>query len=154
MATLNSCQFIGNVGKIETRYAPSGEAVTNISLACNESWRDKATNEKKEKTEWVRLSLFGKVAEIAEKFVKVGDPLYASGKLTTRKWQDRDGKDQYTTEIRVDQIQLLGSKESAAPSPQPQRRTPSPSGSGSSGGDDFSDIPFAPIGRGLTGHSI
>jgi single-strand DNA-binding protein len=111
MATLNLCQFIGNVGKIETRYAQSGDAITNISLACNESWRDKNSGEKKEHVEWVRVSMFGKLAEIAQQYVKKGDAIYISGKMQTRKFTNKDGVDQYTTEIRADQMQMLGSKD-------------------------------------------
>lgn len=150
MATLNLCQFIGNVGKIETRFAPSGDAVTNISLACNESWRDKDSGEKKESTEWVRIVMFGKLAEIAQKYVTKGSAIYVSGKMTTRKWTNKEGVDQYTTEIRADQMQMLGSKEGggdSAPRPQqdrPQRQAqPAQSPPAAGGFGDFDDdIPF------------
>jgi single-strand DNA-binding protein len=113
MATLNLCQFIGNVGKIETRFAPSGEAVTNISLACNETWKDKNTGEKKESVEWVRVSIFGKLAEIAQKYVVKGAPLYVAGKMKTRKWQAKEGHDVYTTEIIAHEMQMLGGRDDA-----------------------------------------
>lgn len=110
MASLNLCQFIGNVGKIETRYSADGKAITNISMAVNESWKDKTSGEKMEKTEWIRVSMFGKLAEIAESYAKVGAPIYIAGKMQTRKWQNKEGADQYTTEIVADQMQLLGSR--------------------------------------------
>ena len=143
MANLNICQFIGNVGKIETRFAPSGDAICNVSLAVNESWKDKQTGEKKERTEWVRVVFFGKTAEIAEKYVKVGQSLYVSGKFTTRKWQDKSGADQYTTEIRADQMQMLGGKDAQ----EQEHRTPPAKAADrpapSNSFDDFeSDIPF------------
>jgi single-strand DNA-binding protein len=119
MATLNLCQFIGNVGKIETRFAPSGEAVTNISLACNETWKDKNTGEKKESVEWVRVSIFGKLAEIAQKYVVKGAPLYVAGKMKTRKWQAKEGHDVYTTEIIAHEMQMLGGRDDAQQSARP-----------------------------------
>lgn len=149
MATLNLCQFIGNVGKIETRFAPSGDAITNISLACNESWRDKDSGEKKESTEWVRVVMFGKLAEIAQKYVTKGSAIYVSGKMTTRKWQNKEGVEQYTTEIRANQMQMLGSRESGddgqrqAPRPQSAPSQSAPSQPAVGGFGDFDDdIPF------------
>lgn len=149
MATLNLCQFIGNVGKIETRYAQSGDAITNISLACNESWRDKNSGEKKEHVEWVRVSMFGKLAEIAQQYVKKGDAIYISGKMQTRKFTNKDGVDQYTTEIRADQMQMLGSKDGGEDRQEPRqepRRQPArsePARQPISGMVEFDDdIPF------------
>ncbi len=167
MATLNLCQFIGNVGKIETRYTPSGDAICNISLAVNESWKDKTTGDKKERAEWVRVVFFGKVAEITAQYVKVGHPIYVSGKLATRKWADKDGKDQYTTEIRADQLQMLKQgrddesqdappKQSSSGGQRDQRPGPAANYEQSGGGfDDFaSDIPFAPIGQRMKAYAI
>lgn len=109
---LNFCSFIGRLGKDpETRYLPSGEAVTNFSIACSQSWKDKESGDKKEVTEWVRCSAFGKLAEIAGQYLKKGKQCYVSGRMTTRKWTDKDGVEKYSTEIKVDQLQLLGSKD-------------------------------------------
>lgn len=143
MATLNLTQFIGNVGQIETKYLPSGEGVTNLSLAVNDKYKSKS-GELVEHTEWVRVAFFGKLSEIADKYVKKGDPLYVSGQMKTRKWQDKDGQDRYTTEIRGQSMQMLGSKGGeAAPVPHPASQRPSSSAGGGSGFDDFpDDIPY------------
>ena len=148
MASLNQCNFIGNVGSIETKYLPSGEGVTNISLAVNDKYKNK-NGEMVDSTEWVKVSFFGKLSEIAEKYVKKGDPLYVSGQMKTRKWQDKDGQDRYTTEIRGDRLQMLGSRGQGEQSDAPQQRQPagnaqpSPRGGGASGFDDMEDdIPF------------
>ena len=143
MASVNKWIGVGNLGKDpETRYAPNGEAICNITIACSESWKDKQTGEKKEMTEWVRISFFGKLAEIAGQYLKKGSQVYIEGSLRTRKWQDKDGKDQYTTEIRCDVMKMLGGKpegqqQPAAPRQQAtQRQQPAPAGEF----DD--DIPF------------
>lgn len=104
MASLNKCMFIGNVGKIETHFMTNGEAVTNFSLACNESWKDK-NGEKQERTEWVNCIAYRKLAEVMQKYVKKGQPLYVEGKLQTRKYQTKDGQERYTTDIIVNEIQ-------------------------------------------------
>jgi len=109
MANLNKCMFIGNVGKIETRFMASGDAVTNFSIACNESWKDK-NGEKQDRTEWVSCTAYKKLAEILQQYVKVGASLYVEGKMQTRKWQDKEGNDRYTTEIIVHEMQILGGK--------------------------------------------
>ena len=147
MASLNLTQFIGNVGKIETKYLPSGEGVTNISLAVNDKYKNKS-GELVEHTEWVRVAFFGKLSEVAEKYVKKGDPLYVSGQMKTRKWQDKDGQDRYTTEIRGSSLQMLGSKgERSEPAQRPSSHAPQQGGG--SGFDDLSDeIPFATAGIG------
>lgn len=135
MASLNQCNFIGNVGKVETKYLASGDAVTNISLAVNETYKNKQ-GEKVENTEWVRVSFFGKVAEIAEKYVSKGDPLYVSGSLKTNKYTDKDGQEKYSTEIRGKELVLLGRKSEggSAQHEAPVRQ---------SAPDDFDDsIPF------------
>lgn len=98
--SLNKVQVIGNVGKDpEIRYMPSGGAVVNFSLATSEFWKDKVTGEKKEKTEWHKIVFFNKQADIIGEHVKKGNKLYIEGKLSTRKWQNKEGQDQYTTEI-------------------------------------------------------
>ena len=145
-ASLNLTQFIGHVGQIETKYLPSGEGVTNLSLAVNDKYKSKS-GELVEHTEWVRVSFFGKLSEVAEKYVKKGDPLYVSGQMKTRKWTDKDGQDRYTTEIRGQSMQMLGSK--GEPSAEQMRNRAAakevnkPSGGGS-GFDDMDDpgIPF------------
>ena len=142
MASLNQCNFIGNVGKIETRYMSNGDAVTNISLAVNENYKDK-NGEKVEKTEWVNCVIYRKLAEIASQYVKVGAPLYLAGKLATRKWQDKEGKDRYTTEIIVNELQMIGGKQDggqAVNAPQNKPESASKPSADFSGLDD--DIPF------------
>ena len=133
MASLNQCNFIGNVGSIETKYLPSGEGVTNLNLAVNDKYKNKA-GELVDSTEWVRVSFFGKLSEVCEKWVKKGDPLYVSGQMKTRKYTNKDGVDVYTTEIRGERMQMLGGKSDDKPAKQAQ-----PAG----GFDDMdSDIPF------------
>jgi single-strand DNA-binding protein len=109
---VNKVILIGNLGKDpEVRYSPNGGAVTNITLATSESWKDKNTGEKQEKTEWHRIVFFGKLAEIAGEYLKKGAQVYIEGRLQTRKWQDKEGKDRYTTEIVAGEMQMLGSRE-------------------------------------------
>jgi|SRR5687767_2012197 len=121
MASVNKVILVGNLGRDpETRYLPSGEAVTNISLATTDTWKDKASGEKKEATEWHRVSFFGRLAEIAGEYLKKGSQIYVEGQLRTRKWQDKEGKDRYTTEIRADTMQMLGSRAGAG-EPREQR---------------------------------
>ena len=149
MASVNKWIGIGNLGKDpETRYTPSGEAVCNITVACSESWKDKQTGEKKELTEWVRVGFFGKLAEIAGQYLKKGSQVYIEGSLRTRKWQDKDGQDRYTTEIRADVMKMLGGKgdgQQSEPQQAPQQRQPTQrqQPQQSSGfGDLDDDIPF------------
>lgn len=114
MASVNKVIIVGNLGRDpETRYLPSGEAVTNISVATTSTWKDKASGEKKEETEWHRVSAFGRLAEIMGEYLKKGSQVYIEGQLRTRKWQDKEGKDRYTTEIRADVMQMLGSRAGA-----------------------------------------
>jgi single-strand DNA-binding protein len=111
MASVNKVILIGNLGRDpETRYMPDGGAVTNVSIATTESWKDK-NGEKQEKTEWHRIAFFGKLAEIAGEYLKKGSQVYVEGRLQTRKWQDKDGQDKYTTEIIADRMQMLGSRQ-------------------------------------------
>lgn len=111
MASVNKVILIGNLGKDpEARYAPSGDAVSNFVIATSESWKDKATGEKKEQTEWHRCSVFGKLAEICNEYLKKGSPVYVEGSLHTRKWTDKEGQDRYTTEVKVTSMKMLGSK--------------------------------------------
>jgi len=113
MPSVNKVILVGNAGRDpEVRYTPEGSAICNLSLATSSSWKDKASGEKREETEWHRLVSYGKLAEIMGEFVRKGKPIYVEGRLKTRKWQDKDtGTDRYSTEIVVDQMQLLGAKE-------------------------------------------
>jgi single-strand DNA-binding protein len=138
MASLNNCQFIGNVGSIETRYLPSGEAVCNIALAVNDKYKNKA-GEMVEHTEWVRIGFFSKLAEIATQYVKKGDPIYVSGSMKTRKYQNKDGIDVYATEIRGDCMQMLSGKPAQQSDDRAAAAKTSPAGDFS---DLDSDIPF------------
>lgn len=120
---LNSCNFIGRIGQDpEVRYAANGNAIANISVGCSESWRDKNTGEKVEKTEWVRGSAFGKLAEIIGEYLHKGALVYISGKMQTRKWQDQNGQDKYTTEIVINEMKMLSSKQGSQNNQQQQAR--------------------------------
>jgi single-strand DNA-binding protein len=111
MASVNKVILIGNLGRDpETRYMPDGGAITNISIATTDAWKDK-NGEKQEKTEWHRVAFFGKLAEIAGEYLKKGSQVYVEGRLQTRKWQDKEGVDKYTTEIVADRMQMLGSRQ-------------------------------------------
>jgi single-strand DNA-binding protein len=108
---INKVIIVGNVGgDPETRYMPSGSAVTNLTIATNESWKDKQTGEQKERTEWHRVAMFNRLAEIAAEYLRKGSQVYIEGKLRTRKWQDKSGQDRYTTEIIADEMQMLGGR--------------------------------------------
>jgi len=108
---VNKVILVGNLGKDpETRYMPSGSAVTNLTLATSESWKDKQTGENQERTEWHKVAMFGKLAEIAAEYLRKGSQVYIEGKLRTRKWQDKEGKDRWTTEIVADEMNMLGGK--------------------------------------------
>lgn len=111
MASVNKVIIVGNLGQDpETRYMPNGEAVTNISVATTESWKDKNSGEKKEITEWHRVTFYRKLAEIAGQYLKKGSSVYLEGRLQTRKWTDKDGIERYATEIIADSMQMLGGK--------------------------------------------
>ncbi len=108
---INKVIIVGNLGgDPETRYMPSGAAVTNFTVATNESWKDKQTGEQKERTEWHRVAMFNRLAEIAAEYLRKGSQVYIEGKLRTRKWQGQDGQDRYTTEIIADEMQMLGGR--------------------------------------------
>jgi len=112
MASVNKVIVVGNLGADpETRFLPSGKAITNIRVATTDKWKDKANGEMKEATEWHRISFFGRLAEIAGEYLKKGSQVYVEGSLRTRKWQDKDGQDRYSTEIRADVMQMLGRRE-------------------------------------------
>ena len=154
MASVNKVILIGNLGRDpETRFMPSGDAICNISIATTDTWKDK-NGEKQEKTEWHRVAFFGKLAEIAGEYLKKGSQVYVEGRLQTRKWQDKDGQDKYTTEIVANAMQMLGSRQGmgggdrGGESQEREQGAPRPAGkpaTAKSGGkfDDFEDdIPF------------
>jgi single-strand DNA-binding protein len=157
MASVNKVILIGNLGRDpETRYMPEGAAITNISVATTEVWKDK-NGEKQEKTEWHRVAFFGKLAEIAGEYLKKGSQVYVEGRLQTRKWQDKDGNDKYSTEIVADRMQMLGSRQGmggAGAGAGAEREAPEREGAAAKGSakpaakaggkfDDFEDdIPF------------
>ncbi len=150
MATrgVNKVILIGNLGQDpEVRYMPNGNAVANITLATSESWKDKNTGETQEKTEWHRVVFFRRLAEVVGEYLKKGSKVYVEGRLQTRKWQDNNGQDRYTTEIVADQMQMLDSRGggSAAFEGRPAQQQSAPSASPpppmqDEGFDD--DIPF------------
>lgn len=166
MASINKVIIIGNCGRDpELRHMPSGDAMCNLAVATTDKWKDKASGEQKEQTEWHRVAMFGKLAEIAGQYLKKGSQVYIEGKLRTRKWQDKDGVEKYTTEIIADTMQMLGNRQNGsqddsgyaprensrpAPAARPAgntggggsapRATPSPVPADSDYGDD---IPFA-----------
>ena len=116
---INKVIVVGNLGADpDTRFMPSGNAVTNISVATSESWNDKETGERQEKTEWHRVVFFGRLAEIASEYLKKGSQVYIEGKLQTRKWEDKEGKERWTTEIIANQMQMLGERMSQGASNQ------------------------------------
>lgn len=151
MASVNHVQIIGNVGKEpEVRYNPQGKAWCTLSIATTRTWKDKESGQKQEETEWHRVVFNDRLAEIVGEYVKKGRPLYVMGRLKTRKWQDKEGRDAYTTEIIAQEMQLLGGKEEgAAPAPraEPRKHADRPGGPNNrpqaGGFDDMdSDIPF------------
>ena len=148
---VNKVIIVGNLGKDpETRYMPSGSAVTNLRIATSESWKDKVSGEQQERTEWHAVAMFGRLAEIAAEYLRKGSQVYIEGKLRTRKWQDKEGKDRYTTEIVADEMQMLGSKgggagmSSSAPAGGGKRTAAAVNDSDGGGppGDFDDDIPF------------
>jgi single-strand DNA-binding protein len=112
MASVNKVIVVGNLGKDpETRYSPNGGAICNVRIATTRNWKDKTTGEKKEETEWHSVVFYDRLAEIAGEYLKKGRSVYVEGRLKTRKWQDKEGLDRYTTEIIASEMQLLGSRE-------------------------------------------
>jgi single-strand DNA-binding protein len=153
MASVNKVILVGNLGKDpESRYMPNGDAVVNITLATTDTWKDKQSGEKKEATEWHRIVFFRKLAEIAGQYLKKGSQVYIEGSLKTRKWQDKDGQDRYTTEIVADTMQMLGSRQGMSDAPPREsggsagasRPAEKPAAAAQPGGmNDFEDdIPF------------
>ena len=112
MASINKVILVGNLGRDpETRYMPEGGAVTNVSIATTDTWKDKTSGEKKEASEWHRVVFFNRMAKIAGEYLKKGSQVYVEGRLRTRKWQDKEGQDKYTTEIVCDTMQMLGGRQ-------------------------------------------
>jgi single-strand DNA-binding protein len=171
MASVNKVILIGNLGKDpEVRYAPSGSAICNITLATSRNWKDKTSGERQEETEWHRVVFFDRMAEVAGEYLKKGKSVYIEGRLKTRKWTDKEGVDKYTTEIMADRMEMLGSREGgggsggdeayseqSAPRSEAPRRSappprapapaaaprPAPAAKSSTGFDDMDDdIPF------------
>ena len=139
MASVNKVIIVGNLGRDpETRYMPSGDAMTNIAVATTDKWKDKATGEQKEATEWHRIAFFGKLAEIAGQYLKKGSQVYIEGKLRTRKWTDKDGIEKYSTEIIADTMQMLGSRQGMG-------------GEGGGGGEGAYSRPAKPAASGGSG---
>ena len=144
MASVNKVIIVGNLGRDpETRYMPNGEAVTNIAVATTESWKDKNSGEKKELTEWHRITFYRKLAEIAGQYLKKGSQVYIEGRLQTRKWTDKENVERFTTEIIADTMQMLGSRQGmggSAPMDEeyggsaPAPRQSAGAGAGSGGG--------------------
>jgi single-strand DNA-binding protein len=154
---INKVILIGNLGADpETRYTPSNTAVTNLRLATAESWKDKQTGERQEKTEWHRVVMFGRLAEIAAEYLKKGSKVYIEGRLQTNKWQDSDGKDRYSTDIVANEMQMLDSRsgggaqsdnwgknqQSGQQRTQGQQRNASPPANQPTTGDFDDSIPF------------
>ena len=111
MASVNKVILVGNLGRDpEVRYTPEGSAICNVSIATTSNWKDKASGERREETEWHRVVFYNRLAEIAGEYLRKGRPVYVEGRLKTRKWQNKEGVDQYTTEIVADQMQMLGGR--------------------------------------------
>ena len=170
MASINKVILIGNLGRDpEVRYTPNGNAVCNVSVATTRQWKNKDSGEKQEETEWHRVVFYDRMAEIAGEYLKKGRSIYVEGRLKTRKWQDKEGKDQYTTEVVASDMQMLGSREGmgggggapsddsggyaeggggggqqrAAPASRPAAQRPAAAKSSATGFDNMDDdIPF------------
>ena len=145
---INKAILIGNLGADpESRHMPSGGAVTNLRIATAESWKDKQSGDKKEKTEWHSVVCFGRLAEIAAEYLSKGRQVYVEGRIQARKWQDKEGNDRYTTEIVASELQMLGGRDDghkgATTDSQRSQRAPQPPGGGGGAPDDFpEDVPF------------
>lgn len=143
---INKVILIGNLGQDpEIRYTASGAAVANVNIATSEQWKDKDTGDMQERTEWHRLVFFGRLAEIVGEYLKKGSQVYVEGRLQTRKWQDRDGNDKYTTEIVVNEMQMLGGRGGSGNMGETSRQAGSdqPAARAPAGNDNFDDdIPF------------
>ena len=142
---INKVIVVGNLGADpDTRAMPSGNQVTNISVATSESWNDKVTGDKQERTEWHRVVFYGRLAEIAGDYLKKGSQVYVEGKLQTRKWEDKEGKERWTTEIIANQMQMLGERMSQGQGASNQNNVTKPNSSSNEFVDEEfdDDIPF------------
>jgi single-strand DNA-binding protein len=141
---VNKVILVGNLGKDpETKYMPSGDCVCNFSIATTESWKDKSSGEKIEKTEWHNIVMFRRLAEVAGEYLRKGSQVYIEGKLKTRKWQDKSGADRWTTEIEGREMQMLGARGGNAGMGAPAQQQSAPPQAAPSGGPDYEDdIPF------------
>jgi single-strand DNA-binding protein len=155
MASVNKVILVGNLGQDpEVRYMPSGGAVTNLRMATTATWKDKTTGEKQERTEWHTVVCFNRLAEIAGEYLRKGSQIYIEGSLRTRKWQDKEGKDRYSTEVVADEMQMLGKRDGGGqPRAErgdegggqraPQQRPAAAAGASKVADDGFDDdIPF------------
>ena len=158
MASVNKVILIGNLGRDpEVRYAPSGSAICNVTLATTRSWKDKTSGERQEETEWHRVVFYDRLAEIAGEYLKKGKQIYVEGRLKTRKWTDKEGAERYTTEIIANEMNMLGSREGmgagdetggaaqaarSAPAPRPAPASKPPAKSATGFDDMEDDIPF------------
>jgi len=156
MPSVNKVMLLGNLGRDpEVRTFPNGDSVCNFSIATSTSWKDKATGEKKEKTEWHNIVMYRKLAEIAGEYLKKGSSVFVEGSLQTRKWQTKEGQDRYTTEVAADTMQMLGGKDNRNSAPnssdddfnqEPERVNKTETSSGPSGEPTIAlpedDIPF------------
>lgn len=165
MASVNKVILVGNLGRDpEVRYSSEGSAICNISIATTSNWKDKSSGERREETEWHRVVMYNRLAEIAGEYLRKGRPVYIEGRLRTRKWQNKEGQDQYTTEVIADQMQMLGGRDGmgggegggggsagagsyeggSRPAARPQAQRPAAPAAGSSAnlGDLDDDIPF------------
>ncbi len=149
MASVNKVILVGNLGRDpETRYNPEGGAICNISVATTDTWKDKASGEKQERTEWHRVVFFSRLAEIAGEYLKKGSQVYVEGSLRTRKWQDKEGQERYTTEIVADRMQMLGSRSGMGDASAREPREPrepggggeTPKAAGKKPGGSFNDL--------------
>ncbi len=147
---VNKAILIGNLGRDpEVRYSASGTAIANVTIATTDTWNDRQSGERQERTEWHRVVFFGKLAEIVSEYLKKGSQVYVEGRLQTRKWQDQSGADRYTTEIVANDMQMLGSRSGAGAAPPAdfdefdQSKPASKGAAAAAEGDDFDDdIPF------------
>ena len=163
MASVNKVILVGNLGRDpEVRYIPDGGAICNVSIATTSSWKDKTSGDRREETEWHRVVFYNRLAEIAGEYLRKGRPVYVEGRLKTRKWQNKEGVDQYTTEVVADQMQMLGGRDSGGdsmgggapdgmsdsqpasrPAARPQGQRPAaPAANGANLADMEDDIPF------------
>jgi single-strand DNA-binding protein len=152
MRGVNKVILVGNVGQDpESRFMPNGKAVTNLRIATSESWKDKQTGDQREATEWHTVVMYDRLAEIAVEYLKKGSQVYIEGKLRTRKWQDKEGRDRYTTEINANEMQMLGGRGGAAVSDDikeaianltPDQRARLAEGLGARGAGPSDDIPY------------